>query len=253
MLALGVVGLAPRARADEPSHGAAPVAEPDVARDGPWALELMIVAEPPQPVETSCGGQRDCLTASKAWFGGAARASFHAPEVVHVTTTLGLATIVDQEERPPSYGVLSLRLDAQIEIGRRADRFGAALRASQVALMGWSDDGVDVTTDFPGAALVLGTTRLWGEVALRTIPSPPDPRGFHLALGMQLERWSGTAGVCTLGTLGMQHGELAEAGTTFGAYGDVTMRVTERFDLRLMAIVAQPVLLTLGFGWRFAR
>lgn len=219
--------------------------------DGPWGLELIVVAEPEQPQEVKCAPTVDCLTSAKAYFGGALRAAYREPEAWSLVATLGLATLVDQEERPPSYAALTLRIDLQFELGRGREDFGAALRVSPVAALGWAEGEVGVVSDLPGFALVLGTARLWGEVGVRTLPTPADPRGFHLACGFVIDRWSGTAGLGTFATLGYDDEGLGAAGASIGAYGDVTVRVTERFDLRLMAIAASPVLLSLGFGWRF--
>ncbi len=125
---------------------------------------------------------------------------------------------------------------------------------SPVLIVAWADSS-DITaiSDVPGMALVIGTDRLWGELGVRTLTTPSDPRGFHLAFGFALDRWSGTTGIATFTTLGYRDGEMEATGGTFGVYGDVTMRVTERFDLRLMAVISAPVLVSLGFGWRFAR
>ena len=235
------------------SHAAEPEPLIEGEVDGPWAIELGLNAEPEQPHEVPCNRNQDCLTGAKAYFGGAIRAAYRDAHTWSLVATLGMTTMVDQEERPPSYGVLSLRTDVQIELGRGPERFGAALRVSPVLVIAWAEPGVDVLTDFPGLALVLGTERYWGEVGIRTVPTPSDPRGFHLAFGFALERWSGTVGIGTFATLGFRGTEVEPAGGAIGGYGDVTVRVTERFDLRLMAVVSAPVLLSFGFGWRFAQ
>lgn len=251
-IAIGLSNTAARAAEPTPEPELAPVIiEP--AADGPWALELSINAEPDQPRDVPCNRNQDCLTGAKAYFGGAIRGAYRDAHTWSIVATLGMTTLVDQEERPPSYGALSLRTDVQVELGRGYDTFGAALRVSPVLVLGWGDAGVDVLTDFPGVALVLGTERYWGEAGIRTVPTPSDPRGFHLAFGFALERWSGTAGIGTFATLGFRGDEIAPAGGAIGGYGDVTMRVTERFDLRLMAVISSPVLLSVGFGWRFAK
>jgi len=235
------------------SPSAADAGEPAREADGPWAIELSINAEPEQPRDVPCNRGNDCLTGAKVYFGGAMRGAYRDPETWSVVATLGLTTFVDQEERPPSYTALTLRTDLQVELGRGPDRFGAALRVSPVLVVAWAEPGVDVLSDVPGFALVLGTDTLWGEAGVRTVTTPSDPRGFHLAFGFVHERWSGTTGIATFSTLGFREGDVAPAGGTFGVYGDVTMRVTERFDLRVMAVISAPVLVSLGFGWRFAQ
>lgn len=221
--------------------------------DGPWAVELIVVAEPEQPKDPKCAPNFDCLTPAKAYFGGAIRGSYQVPEEWSLGATLGLATHVDQEERPPGYTALTLRVDFQLEIGRASEDFGAALRASPVAVLAWSDQTTAFATDVPGFALVLGTLEYWGEMGIRTLPTPSDPRGFHLAFGFALGRWSGTAGVGTFGTLGYRGDEVDTTSPSIGAYGDITVAVTRRFDIRLMVVASSPVLLSAGFGWRFAR
>ena len=254
-MGLSLVAVALFAWADDP------LAQPPTATpaDGPWSLELMVLAEPEQPRDHDCGS-RDCFTPARASFGGGVRAVYREPHAWSLAATVALSTLVDQEQRPPGYGALSARLDFQVELGRTADRFGCALRASEVLVLAWGeqssssdgDHGVDVLSDVPGVALVLGTTRLYGEAGLRVLPTPADPRVFHLAFGFDLGRWSGTAGIGTFGTLGFREGEVAAINTHFGLYGDVALRVTPRFDLRLMAVIGLPVQLALGFGWHFA-
>jgi hypothetical protein len=221
--------------------------------DGPWAVELIVVAEPEQPQDAKCARGFDCLTQAKAYFGGAIRGRYLVPESWSLTATLGLASFVDQEERPPSYSVLTLRFDFQLEINRGPESFGAALRGSPVAALAWSDNGVAFVSDIPGVALLMGTLRYWGELGIRTLPTPADPRGFFAAFGFALGRWSGTAGFGTFATLGYHGDEIDAAPPSIGVYGDVSVAVTRRFDLRLMAVVASPVLLSMGFGWRFAQ
>jgi hypothetical protein len=223
----------------------------DGPRDGPWALELILAAEPSQAKNPHCNRDVDCLTRAKAYFGGAIRGRFATPDV-SLGTTLGLTELMDQEGLPSGgYRALTLRVDLQIELGRRADRFGAALRISPTLVHAWAATGHATQSDIPGFGLVLGTTRLWGEVGLPTLPTPFDPRLFHLAMGFVVDRWSGTAGFGSFGTLGYAHNTTDKASTSFGVYGDVTMRVTDRFDLRIQAIVTSPFMVSLGFGWRF--
>ncbi len=221
--------------------------------DGPWSLELGINAEPEQPQDHDCNRNRDCLTRAKAYYGGAVRAGYRDPEVWSLLATVGLTTLVDQEERPASYTAFTARIDAQVELARTHERIGVGLRLSQAVALGWADDYTDFLTDFPGFGLVVGTLRYWGELGIRTLPTPSDPRGFHLAFGFDLGRWSGTAGIGTFGTLGWYDDHLATPGARIGGYGDITWRVTERFDMRLMAVVSSPVLLSFGFGWNFEK
>lgn len=221
--------------------------------DGPWALELIVSAEPPQAHDPECNADADCLTTTQAFFGGALRGRYRDLEVWSIEATLGLTTLVDQEERPPSYGALTLRVDAQLELGRARDRFGLALRVSPTVALGWSEVGASFATDLPGFALLVGTAAHWGELGIPTLPTPADPRQFYLAWGFALGRWSGSAGIANFATLGWGREGLGATGTWPGVYGDLTVRVTERFDLRLMAVLSKPVMLSLGFGWRFAR
>jgi len=219
--------------------------------DGPWAVELILAAEPPQSKNPHCNRGVDCLSRAKAYFGGAARGRYTTPHL-SVTTTLGLTGLVDQEDLPRGgYRALTLRVDLQFELGRTRDRFGAAIRISPSLVHAWAETGHATRTDIPGFGLLLGTTKLWGEVALPTLPTPFDPRLFHLAVGFVVDRWSGTAGFGSFGTLGYAKDTTRKASTSFGVYGDVTMRVTERFDLRIQAIVTSPFMVSLGFGWRF--
>lgn len=229
-------------------------AEPPASPDGdsPWALELIVAAEPEQPRDPECSAGVDCLTTAKAYFGGAVRGRYRDPERWSLDATVGLTTLVDQEERPPSYGALTLRVDAQVELGRGAQAFGVALRLSPSLVLAWADVGTSFGTDIPGFALIVGTARLWGELGIPTLPTPADPRQFHLAFGFSLGRWSGTAGVANFSTLGYGSHGVGATATWPGVYGDVTVRVTERFDLRVMAVLSTPVMMSLGFGWRFA-
>lgn len=225
--------------------------EDGAAPDGPWSLELILSAQPGQVKNPHCNRGVDCLTRAKAYFGGAVRGRYATPGV-SLVTTLGLTELTDQEGLPSGgYRALTLRVDLQFELGRGLDRFGAALRVSPTLVHAWAATGNATRTDIPGFGLVLGTTRLWGEVGLPTLPTPFDPRLFHLALGFVVDRWSGTAGFGSFGTLGYAHNTTDKASTSFGVYGDVTMRVTERFDLRIQTIVTSPFMVSLGFGWRF--
>lgn len=221
--------------------------------DGPWALELIVAAEPPQPHDPECNRDVDCLTTAKAFFGGALRGRYRDVERWSIEATLGLTTLIDQEERPPSYGALTLRIDAQLELGRARDRFGIALRLSPSIALGWAEPGASFATDLPGLALLVGTTTHWGELGIPTLPTPADPRQFYLAWGFALGRWTGSAGIANFATLGWGHEGLDATATWPGVYGDIAVRVSERFDLRVMAVLSKPVMLSLGFGWRFAR
>ena len=127
--------------------------------DGPWSLELGINAEPEQPQDHDCNRNRDCLTRAKAYYGGAVRAGYRDPEVWSLLATVGLTTLVDQEERPASYTAFTARIDAQVELARTHERIGVGLRLSQAVALGWADDYTDFLTDFPGFGLVVGTLR----------------------------------------------------------------------------------------------
>ena len=247
-MGLSLVAAALFAWADDP------VTPTTAPADGPWSLELMVLAEPEQPRDHRCGST-DCVSPARASFGGGVRVALEVPESWSLVATAALSTLIDQEGRPPGYGAFTFRVDGQVEIGRTAERFGCALRASQVLIVAWPEQaagGADVLSDVPGFALVLGTTHLYGEAGLRVLPTPADPRVFHLAFGFDLDRWSGTAGIGTFGTLGFRQDRVHAVNTGFGIYGDVAVRVTPRFDLRLMAVIGLPVQLALGFGWHFA-
>ena len=91
------------------------------------------------------------------------------------------------------------------------------------------------------------------ELGIPTLPTPADPRQFFLAWGFALGRWSGTAGIANFSTLGFGRDGVGATATWPGVYGDIAVRVTERFDIRVMVVLSTPVMMSLGFGWRFAR
>jgi len=74
----------------EPVHAA----PPEVALDGPWALEVIVLGEPEQPRQVPCNPGVDCLTAAKAYFGGALAASYRDLGRWSAKATLGLAADV---------------------------------------------------------------------------------------------------------------------------------------------------------------
>jgi len=215
----------------------------------PWEVELLVVAQPDQDLEISCNRGVDCKTPVRASFGGAFRAGFRDPGEWGLDATMGLVHALDQEQIPVNgYSVLTLRIDVQLEFGRTTKRFGAALRMSPILAYGWHDDGSAWATDIPGFAFLLGRTDLWGEVSVPPMPTPADPRLFHLAVGWTHPRISGIAGFGTFGTLGYQRNELDLAGGKLGLFAHLETPLTERFRITLRLNVSTPISVALGFA-----
>lgn len=207
-----------------------------------------MVAQPDQTIDVICNRGADCLTPVKASFGGALSGSFRDPGVWGIAATLGLVHAVDQEERPLSgYSVLTLRLDLELELGRTARRFGAALRVSPSFAFGWHRDDSAFRAEIPGLTLMLGRTDLWGEVAVPHLPTPADPRIFHLGVGWTHPRISGVAGFGTFGTLGFKPDTLDRAGSRLGAFAHLDTPLTDRFRLTLRLAISSPFIIALGF------
>ena len=127
--------VAPRPSAPAP----APVLPvPIVALPDVWRAELLFAVQPDQVnVDLPCRGGIDCPTRARSFAAGGLRGEFDRPGRWSGAVTLAVAHAEDQERQPPGgYGVVSLRVDVQVELGRAADRFGLALRASPVLMAG---------------------------------------------------------------------------------------------------------------------
>ena len=214
----------------------------------PWDIEGLIAVQPEQEIEVTCNQRVDCMTPMRSSFGGAVRGGYRDAGVWGLSATLGFAHASDQEGIPTSgYSILSLRLDFEVELGRTADQFGAALRVSPILVYGWHDDGSALGVDLPGFALLLGRTDLWGEVGVPTLPTPTDPRLVYVAGGWQHPWVSGVAGFGTFGTLGYQRDEIDKAGSWLGVFAHLERALTERFYVTLRLALTTPVSVALGF------
>lgn len=212
-----------------------------------WDAEAMLVAQPEQELDVKCNAGVDCMTPVKSLVGGAVRLGYREADVWGFAATLGLAHAVDQEENPPpGYSLLSLRLDFEVELGRTADRFGAALRISPSITWAWHPKGSALGVDIPGFALLLGLRDLWGEVGVPTLPTPADPRLFYLAFGWRHPWVSGVAGAGTFSTVGYQRDELDRGGAWLGAFAHLETPLTERFHLTLRLNLTTPISAALG-------
>lgn len=211
-------------------------------------FELLVHAAPEQPREIQCNPGVDCLSPARTFFGGAIRGHLAAPEAWSLDGTLDITQLVDQDQRPDGgYTVASVRFDFELELGRTREKFGAALRVSPVFALGWSDAGAGFRTSVPGLALLLGQTDLWGEVGVPPLPTPSDPRLFHVACGFEFPRLSGLAGLGTMSTLGFSRDELDKAGAFPGAFAYLATPLTPAFDLTLRLVVSSPIIVGLGF------
>jgi len=162
---------------------------------------------------------------------------------------MGLVHALDQERLPvDGYSILTLRIDVQLEFGRTSTRLGAALRMSPILAYGWHDGGSAWATDIPGFAFLLGRTDLWGEVSVPPMPTPADPRLFHLAVGWTHPRISGLAGFGTFGSLGYQRNALELAGGKLGLFAHLETPLTERFRITFRINVSTPFSVALGFA-----
>lgn len=217
-----------------------------------WDAEAMLVAQPEQELEVKCNPGVDCMTSVKSLVGGAVRLGYREVDVWGFAATLGLAHAVDQEENPPpGYSLLSLRLDFDVELGRTADRFGAALRISPSLTWAWHPKGSALGVDIPGFALLLGLRDLWGEVGVPTLPTPADPRLFYLAVGWRHPWVSGVAGAGTFSTVGYQRDELDRGGAWLGVFAHLETPLTERFHLTLRLNLTTPISAALGVRFDF--
>lgn len=232
-----------------PSPALAAPSDDTSRRDAaPWHIELLVLAQPEQSIEIRCNKGVDCLTPVKASFGGAVTARWTDRDMFGLGATLGLANAFDQERLPnPGYSVLWLQLDLDLELGRGPGRFGAALRVSPILFYGWHAEGSTWDTDLPGFTFALGERDLWVEVGVPTLPTPDDPRLFHLGVGWRHPRLSGLAGVGTFGTVGYQRDDIERAGSKLGAFAQLETPLTDRFALTLRFAITSPVSLGLGF------
>ena len=218
-----------------------------VASPPAWDAEALFLAQPEQDLDAKCNPGVDCMTPVKSLVGGAVRLGYQEVDVWRFAATLGVAHAVDQEENPrPGYSLLSLRLDFDVELGRTADRFGAALRISPSLTYGWHPKGSALGADLPGFALLLGLRDLWGEVGVPTLPTPADPRLFYVAFGWRHPRVSGVAGAGTFSTVGYQRDELDRGGAWLGVFAHLETPLTERFHLTLRLALTNPVSVGLG-------
>lgn len=224
------------------------VMEPDF-----WRAEVLFALQPDQTRSVSCSRGLDCLTPARTYFAGALRGRFERPGAWWAGLTLSLGRAEDHERRPASgYGVLSLRADFQVELGRTAERLGIALRVSPTLIVGWSGDGAGLRTDIPAFAFLLGVRDLWGEVGLPSIPTHADPRLFFVQMGWRQPLFELEAGLATFGSLGYRVDEIRKVGGGFGVWlsGRARLEPTSPWEATLRLAIANPTILLLGVAWR---
>lgn len=218
-----------------------------------WRTELMFQGQPDQPVDYPCRAGLDCLSASRSFYGGAARVGFERPEKWSGLVTAAVGHAEDYEQLPVGgFGVASVRVDFQLELGRRARTFGAALRASQVLAIGWTDDTTAFRTDFPGFAVLLGRTDLWGEVGIPTLPTQIDPRLFYAEVGWATDRFRLEGGVATFGSLGFSGGEIDRASKSFGAWVAGRWAFAGPWELNGQVAITYPCVVAVGIGYHWS-
>lgn len=223
--------------------------DPDV-----WTLELGLHAQPDQERDHPCNPNVDCASPVQSFYAVSLAGSYEQPEIWSGRVTLGLGHGVDFEERPRGgFQVVTLRLDLQLELGRRRGEIGAALRVSQAIAAGWSSEQSAFGVDFPGFAVLVGTRELWGEVAIPTLPTQSDPRQFYAGIGWRPDGYTLDAGIAQFGALGYQHDTLDKTAANLGVWAHGTVRVAERWDVGAQLAIGYPLVLGATLAYRVAR
>ncbi len=233
-----------------PARSAPPV-PPTTAWDGA-SLELQWLGQPDQPRDHTCSRRADCYSATRSFHAAAVSGRFVEEDSYAVGLTLGLGHAYDWEERPATgFGVLSLRADIQVEIGRTGDDFGVAVRVSPGLLYGWAGDGGSFQVDFPGVAAIFGWRDLWAELALPAQPTHADPRLFYLQAAWRDDQFMAAAAICTFGTHAFADDDIEKIGAFFGVWLEGRVRLWRGLEAHLTLALSQPTLLGLGLRWSF--
>jgi len=219
------------------------------AWDG-WRLELQWIGQPDQPQDHDCSRRVDCLSNTRSIHAGALSASYAETDTWSATLKLGLGRAYDWERRPASgFGVLSLRADVVIELGRTRDVFGLALRASPSVLYGWAGRGGELVIGFPGVAVLFGWRDLWGEIAVPAQPSHADPRLFYIQGAWRDDHFMAAAAIGTFGSLAFAGTHLQKAGSFIGVWLEGRARLWESLEVHVTMAISTPTILSLGLVW----
>lgn len=236
-------------------RGSSARAEAPVPATSAWGgarLELQWLGQPDQPRDHTCSRSADCYSATRSFHAAALSARFVEEDSYALGLTLGLGHAFDWEKRPATgFGVLSLRADIQIELGRTGDDFGVAVRVSPGLLYGWADRGGSVQVDFPGLGAVFGWRDLWVELGLPAQPTHADPRLFYLQGAWRNEHFMAAAAVCTFGTHAFAGDDIEKSGAFFGVWLEGRARLWRGLEAHLTLAISQPTVLGLGIGWAF--
>ena len=230
---------------------------PDVGHPS-WRLEAGLAFQPEQPRDYSCHPGVDCRSPSLYYVAGIISAQYRRLDQWSLGLTLALGRHEDLEVIPvDGFGIMTLRADFQLELGRGPGRFGAALRVSPVLVVGWSGTGSTVLTDLPGFALLIGERDLWGEVIVPAFPTDADPRLFYAGAGWHHGPYLLEGGVATFGSIGYAREEVSRAGTNFGLWLAATWTVPDGggaptpWELGAKTAIAYPFIAIATVAYRF--
>jgi hypothetical protein len=230
-------------------------AEPPVAPTTAWdgtRVELQWLGQPDQPRDHTCTRRADCYSATRSFNAAAISGRFVEEDSYALGLTLGLGHAYDWERRPATgFGVLSLRADIQVEIGRTGDDFGVAVRISPGLLYGWAGEGGSFQPDFPGLGAIFGWRDLWLELGLPAQPTHADPRLFFLQAAWRNDHIMAAAAVCTFATHAFAGDDIEKAGAFFGVWLEGRARLWQGFEAHVTLALSQPTVLGLGVAWAF--
>lgn len=233
------------------SGGAAAIADDGSGDvwDG-WRLELQWIGQPDQPQDHDCSRRFDCLSTTRSFSAGAIRAAYVDTDTWGILFTAGLGHAYDWERRPATgFGVLSLRADITVELGRTRDKFGLALRASPSVIYGWAGEGGSWFVGFPGVAVLFGWRDLWGEIAVPAQATHTDPRLFYVQGAWRDDRFMFAAALGTFGSLAFAGTEIDKSGAFIGVWLEGRARVWKSLEVHVTSAISTPTILSIGIGW----
>ena len=254
LAALALVVCAAGARAGDPYHGDARLRSDHADDDPGWRGEdlqvrgfvSVLVPNPPTCSER-CSAFDDELGFDGLWGGGASlRWHPHGPFTAALTLFAGRS--FGGFDGLSRFDVFETRLDRVMDIGRRTQTFGVALRVSPTLSVYFIDSGhvrVQAEVDglglelLPPVALTLGTSRLWFEIGAAGSVYALDPRVLYLVYGERSERWKVEVGPALVGAASVVLGDtdrdddIENQSVSFGATARTWLDVADDFALEL--------------------